>query len=79
MGAFVGKPIFCGSWGEDLYNTVNKFETLSMIFEITAEENCVLVTIILSSGTLNCFANNIQDCSDFDGAMQIMRLLVLQR
>lgn len=73
MTAFIGKPIFSGSWEEDLDNCISIFYTFANMCEITDEDKLRAVTLILRGDALNYFANNSSSCTKFDEAMSTIR------
>lgn len=62
MCTFVDKPTFSENWDEKLDNTINIFDTISMMFLVDEYQKLRAVPIMLSGVGLNYFGKNANNC-----------------
>lgn len=73
MKAFHGKPMFAGTWEEDLENVISVFNTLSTVCELSQEEKLKAVPIMLRDDVLNYYSSNYDRCDTFEDAIALLR------
>ena len=62
MRAFVGKDAFTGGWDEDLNTTIIIFETLSIMCEVSEEDQLKAVPIMLKGDALSYYSSYAAKC-----------------
>lgn len=55
MKAFLDKPVFSGSWEENLDNVISIYDTFAAMFVVTAAEKLKTVPVILKGDALTNF------------------------